>query len=192
MGLNDIVGNILGSAGNIMPKAQVNQPAGRRSYAVVTDGDAAYNTAAEVIALITGVAHADFFKIWQLTVPAQQLRAWGYGSPALQRNQGYMWFASLDVAADWDIGVLRIEQSKARGYDNKIVAELPDRQLHTNTVTTLVTAEPKSIDEMTPFPEQVQLPFIGEDSLMVLSYALLTAATAHDACGFSIPITIYE
>jgi hypothetical protein len=195
MGLLDTVNGILGGAlGGLQPKAAAenSRVPGRRSYLGVTDGDAAFDTVAEVIALITGVAHTEFFKIWQKTVPAQQLISWGYGTPALQRNQGFMWFAALDSGTDWDVGILRIEQSKARGYNNRIVAEIPDGQLHTTTVTTIITAKPTEIDGQMPFPEQTQFPYIGEDSLMVLSYALLTAATAHDAVGFDIPITIYE
>lgn len=193
-GIGDIVSGILGAAGGIAPKqpTATQEPTGRRDYVRIPNGDAAYDTAAEVIALITGAAHADFFKIWQLTVPAQQLRSWGYGSPALQRNQGYLWFASLDSGTDWDVGVLRIQQSKARGYGARIIAEIPDEQLHSTTVTTIVTARPTDINELTPFPEQTQHPFIGEDSLMYLSYALTVAATAHDNAGFSIPITVYE
>lgn len=193
MGLMDTVSGILGGLGGLAPKgaAENTRVPGRRSYVKVTDGDAAYATQALVLALITGVAHADFFKIWQKTVPAQQLISWGYGSPALQRNQGFMWFAGLDSGTDWDIGILRIEQSKARGYDNRIVAEIPDNQLHSTTVTTLVTAKP-TFEESLPFPEQTQYPLIGEDSLLVLTYSLLTAATAHDAVGFDIPTTVYE
>lgn len=190
MGLLDTVTGVLGGLGNVAPGV-AERPVGNRSSVRVVSGDAAYDTIAEVLALITGAAHADFFKIWQRTVPAQQLVAWGYGSPALQQNQGYMWFASLDIAADWDVGVLRITQASHNERIVKVVAELPDAALHTQTVTTLATATPTNKNEMIPLPEKVEFPLIGEDSLLQLWYALITAATAHDQCGFEIPITEY-
>lgn len=165
---------------------------GFRASVSVADGDAAYDTAAEVIALITGVAHTDFFKIWQKTVPAQQTYRWGYGSAALQMNQGFMWFASLDSGTDWDVGTLRLVQAKAREGVSILVAELPDRSLHTTTVTTLATATPTDKMTMVPLPEKVEYPQIGEDSKLQLWYALATAATAHDNAGFEIPVTIRQ
>tara|TARA_Y100000310_G_scaffold195710_1_gene195741 strand:- start:727 stop:1308 length:582 start_codon:yes stop_codon:yes gene_type:complete len=193
MVLENLLGGLVGNLGGaIAPRNAPAARVGNRSYVVVTDGDAAYNTAAEVLALITGTAHADFFKIWQHTVEAQRLMAWGYGSPALQRNQGFMWFASLDAGTDWDVGILRVVQSNARETMSRVVAEIPDSRLHTTTATTLATATPTDINTMIPMPEKVEFPLIGEDSLMILTYALLTAATTHDVLGFEIPVTIYE
>jgi len=188
--LSGIVSGILGNSGRMTSPASSRQPGNRSSVRVVA-GDAAYDTVAEVLALITGTAHADFFKIWQRTVPAQQLVAWGYGSPALQMNQGYMWFASLDSGTDWDVGVLRIAQANYSERRVDVVLEMPDQALHTTTVTTLTTATPTDKNVMIPLPEKVEFPFIGEDSKLQLWYALLVAATTHDNCGFEIPVTEY-
>ena len=177
--------------GGIAPANNAPRPTGYRDYVEVIDGDAAYDTIAEVLALITGAAHADYTKIWQKTIPAQELIAWGFGSAGLPHNQGYMWFASLDVAADWDVGKLRLIQANARETKSYVVASIPDRALHTTTVTTLATATPTNRNEMIALPEKVEFPLIGEDSLLILKYALFTAATAHDAVGFEIPITVY-
>ncbi|OGO29980.1 MAG: hypothetical protein A2Z29_04750 [Chloroflexi bacterium RBG_16_56_11] len=165
---------------------------GFRSYVQVVDGDAAYDTQAEVLALITGVAHAAYIKIWEMTVPAQQRIAWGFGSAGLPHNQGYMWFASLDIATDWDKGVLRIQQATARETRVIVVAEIPDSALHTTTVTTLATATPLDRNQMIALPEKVEYPLVREDSKLQLTYRLITAATAHDNVGFAIPITIYQ
>jgi len=165
---------------------------GFRSEVQVVDGDTAYDTIAEVIALITGTAHADYRKIWELTVPAQQRLAWGFGSAGLPHNQGYMWFAALDVAADWDVGVLRLQQANARETKTIVVAELPDGRLHTQTVTTLATATPIDRNEMIALPEKIEYPLIGEDSKLQLTYKLIIAATTHDSVGFQIPVTIYQ
>jgi len=177
----------MGAPAQSAPKAT-----GFRSYVQIVDGDAAYNTAAEVHALITGVAHAAFLKIWEMTVPAQQRIHWGFGSAGLPHNQGYMWFASLDVAADWDVGVLRLQQARARDMGTLVIAEIPDGQLHTATVTTLATATPTNRNEMVPLPEKIEFPLVGEDSLLQLTYQLNVAATAHDAVGFQIPVTKYQ
>jgi len=189
-GITDIVKNALGGLGGV--GAATPQRQGFRSYVKVEDGDTAYNTAAKVFALIGAAAHADFLKIWQMTVPAQQLIHWGYGSAALPHNQGYLWFASLNINLDWDVGILRLVQANARETRVMVVAEIPDRALHTTTVTTLATATPTNRNEMIALPEKVEFPLIGEDSKLILTYALMTAATAHDACGFEIPITIYQ
>ena len=184
MGLLDmIMGGRQGSAPTIR---------GFRSSVQITDGDAAYNTAAEVIALITAAAHTDYLKIWAKTVESQMRYAWGFGSAALPHNQGYMWFASLDAAADWDVGVLRIEQRNARETMSIVVAEIPDSRLHTATVTTLATATPINRNEMIALPEKIEYPLVKEDSLLVLTYRLNTAATTHDVAGFDIPVTIYQ
>jgi hypothetical protein len=159
----------------------------------VTDGDAAYDTAAEVYALITAAAHTAFLKIWEKTIPAQQLIHWGYGSPALPYNQGFMWFASLDKTTDWDQGVLRLCQSNSRETKTFVVAEFPDSALHTATLTTLATAQPVlQAGTATPLPEKTEFPWVGQDSKMQLTYRLNVAATAHDECGFDIPISVRQ
>jgi len=168
------------------------QSYGFRSYVNVTNGDAAYATAADVYALIGAVAHADFRKIWQMTVAAQERIAWGFGSAGLPHNQGYMWFASLDEGTDWDVGVLRVQQASARETRNIVVSEIPDNALHTITVTDLGTARPTDRNQMIALPEKVEYPLIREDSLLQLWYRLNTAATAHDNTGFDIPITVYQ
>ncbi|MBA7686089.1 hypothetical protein ES703_94528 [subsurface metagenome] len=188
--LANLLGNFVGNRGGQAPR-----PVGYRSSVQVGNGDAAYDEIAEVLALITAAAHADFTKIWQMTVPAQQRIHWGFGSPALPHNQGYMWFASMETTTpSFDVGILRIEQRRARevkgGY---VVAEIPDSSLHTPTATSLATATPTNRNEMIALPEKVEFPFVGEDSLLVLTYALTTPATAaHVIVAFQMPITVYQ
>jgi hypothetical protein len=166
---------------------------GFRSYVQVVDGDAAYDTAAEVLALITGTAHADFRKIWEMTVPAQQLIRWGYGTAGLPHNQGYMWFTSADQGTDLDIGILRLQQANARETRVLVVAEIPDSSLHLPTASpTVANCMPTDRNTMVALPEKVEYPLIGEDSKLQLTYALTTAATTHDNVDFRIPITVYQ
>jgi len=164
-----------------------------RSSVGVTDGDAAYDTAAEVIALITAAAHADFRLIWQMTVPAQQRIHWGFGSPGLPHNQGYMWFISVDAGTDVDVGILRLRQANARETKIFVVAEIPDSRLHLPTAApTVANCTPTDRNTMIPLPEKIEFPLVREDSLLQLTYALITAATTHDDCGFEIPVTVYQ
>jgi len=164
-----------------------------RTNVGITDGDAAYDTMAEVLAIIGALASGSAWtKIWEKTVPAQQAMRWGYGSPALPHNQGYLWFCSLDSATDFQVGVLRLAIANARETKRIIIAEIDDTRLHGTTVTTLATATPLDRNQMIALPEKVEFPLVGEDSKLQLFYRCITAATAEDNVGFSIPVTVYQ
>jgi hypothetical protein len=160
-----------------------------RSYMRIADGDAAYDTAAEVYGLIGAVG--TFWRIWQMTVPAQTLIRWGFGSPALPENQGYLWFAAMKVTTGFDVGMLRIGQESHSGFQKLVVAEMPDDALHTQTNTSLATATPINRQDMIAFPEKVEFPYVKEDSRLFLEYNP-EVLVAEDAAGFSIPVTVIE
>ncbi|MFC1846765.1 hypothetical protein ACFLYS_01735 [Chloroflexota bacterium] len=201
MGLFDnIAGSALGSIapnllGNALKKTTGQQGTATqrpfKSHLKISDGDAAYNTAAEVYALL-GAAAAGYFKIWEKTTPAQQAIRWGFGSPAYPHNQGYMWFCILDTNVDFCVGVVRLKQANARETKVFTVAEIDDSRLHGTTVTTLTTATPVNLNEMIALPEKVEFPKVGEDSMLQLWYSAITRATAEDNAEFSIPISIYQ
>jgi len=180
--------------GNIVPRSTggpTQMPF--KTHLGITDGDAAYDTMAEVLAIIGALAAGSVLtKIWEKTVPAQQQIRWGFGSPATPHNQGYMWFCSLDTNVDFQVGVLRLVQAKARETVSYVVLEVDDTRLHGPTVTTLTTATPTNINEMMALPEKVEFPKVGEDSMLQLWYRCVTAATAEDNVGFSIPATVYQ
>jgi len=189
----NLLGGILGSIGQLggsVNQSQAAQQVPFKSYVQVESGNAAYDTAAEVYAAI-GAAGV-WTTIWEMTVPAQQQIRWGYGSPATPQNQGYLWFAMLDSGTDWSVGTLRLVQQNARRTVKYVVAEMPDSQLHSATVTTIATAALIDKNQMIALPEKVEFRKVGEDSLIGLEYALVTAATAVDAAGFRIPITVYQ
>lgn len=164
-----------------------------KSHFGITDGDVAYDTMAEVLAIIGALAAGSVWTlVWEKTVPAQQQIRWGFGSPAQPMNQGYMWFCSLDSGTDFEVGVVRLVQANARQTKQLTVLEVDDSRLHTATVTTLATATPINKNEMIALPEKVEFPKVGEDSLMQIWYRCITAATAEDNVGFSIPVTIYQ
>ncbi len=156
----------------------------------VTDGDGAYDTAAEVYGAIAAVGVESI--LWERTVRAQEEVAWGYGDSSRPANQGYMWFAILDKTTDWSVGTLRLAQSNARRLKTIVVSEMADSQLHSTTLTTLATAALLNKEEMIALPEQVQHPKVGEDSLLQLRYILIVAATGADEAGFRIPFTGYQ
>lgn len=159
----------------------------------ITDGDAAYDTMAEVLAIIGALAAGSVWtKVWQKTVGAQTAYRWGYGSPATPHNQGYMWFCSIDTGTDFEVGVLRLVQANHQETKVFTVLEVDDTRLHGATVTTLTTATPTDINQMIALPEKVEFPKVGEDSLLQLWYRCITAATAEDNVGFSIPVTMYQ
>ena len=163
------------------------------SHVVVTDGDAAFDTSAEVATIVqANTANAAFTKIWERTVPAQQLYHWGHGSPNQQRNQGYMHFMAIDIGTDFEDGILRLVQANARETRSITVFEINTQRLHTTTATTVATGTPTDINQMVPLPVQNQFPFIGEDSLLQLWFVTRVAGTTVDGVDFSIPVTIYQ
>jgi len=183
------IGNALGG---LRPASRGTQ-APYKKHLVITDGDGAYDTMAEVLAIIGALAAGSVYtKIWERTVRAQTNERWGFGSPTTPHNQGYMWFCSIDEAADFEVGVLRLVQAKAMETRTWVIGEFDDQSLHLGTVTTLATATPASINEKIALPEKVDFPKMGEDSLLQLYYRCITAATAEDNVGFSIPVTIRQ
>lgn len=159
----------------------------------VGDGDAAYNTSALVAAIIeANTANTAFTLIWQRTVPAQQIIAWGSGSPNQQRNQGFIHFFALDVAVGFEEGILRIQIANAQNTKTRVVKQLNSQRLHTTDSTTAITATPTDINTMVAFPELVNFPKVGEDSLLQLFFRTNIVTTTVDACEFSIPNTTYQ
>ena len=191
----NLLGNLAGGLGGLSPIAKNSQATGApfKTHLGITDGDAAYDTMAEVLAIIGALAAGSVWtKVWEKTVPAQQMYRWGFGSPATPHNQGYMWFCSIDTGTDFEVGVLRIRQANAQETNIRTVLEVDDTRLHLGTVTTLATATPNDINTMIALPEKVEHPKVGEDSKLQLWYRCVTAAAAEDNVGFSIPATIYQ
>lgn len=197
MGIFD---NILGQLGGL-PKAAGIAP-GRemqpsqvpfKSTMQVTDGDAAYDTLAELYVIINaGVVNVPV-KLWEATVPAQQKIRWGFGSPAFARNQGYMYFFMLDATTAFQTGKMRLKIANARETKVFTVAEMDESRLHLAVVTSIATATPTNIDEgMMALPEKVEFPPCGEDSLLQIWMTPTVAIVTADAGGFSIPVTIYQ
>lgn len=190
--MGNSISNLLGNiAGGNKPAAAANQP-GYFKHIGITDGDAAYDTMAEVIAIAKTLTTGQFGLLWSKTIPPQQKWAWGYGSPVLSENQGYLWFAIIDVTTEFMAGQLRLQQCDANRYKTIVVQEFADSQLHSVTNTTLATATLTDKRQMLALPESVQYPTVGQDSKIELWYKHESGTLANiDSAGFKIPATIY-
>lgn len=160
---------------------------------VVSSGDAAYDTSAECAAIIQANTSVQSFSLfWELTVPAQQILAWGYGTPSAQRNQGYMWMYAADLSTGFEEGNLRLVISNARSTRVQVVKELNTQRLHTTNPATDITATPTDINTMIALPQAVGFPKVGENSLMQLFFQTTIPTTTVDSVNFSIPCTIFQ
>lgn len=166
-----------------------------RSYnasVTVVDGDAAYDTSAEVAALVeAGSAAGNYSLIWEKTVPAQQVIYWGYGDPNQQRNQSFNWFAAIDAGTGFEDGILRLSVTNATRTNSVVVAEFNTANMHSTTSTSLATAQVTDINQMVPLPLQTSIA-AGEDSLIQLHFKTQSATTTVDQCNFSLGITIVQ
>jgi hypothetical protein len=192
LGLGNLTAN-LPSMGGIVKQ---NQGATQQPFKMnigITDGDLPYDTMAEVLAIVGALAAGSVWtKIWEKTVGAQKTYRWGFGSPQTPYNQGYMWFCSMDITTDFEVGKLRLVQCNSAETRVFTVLEQDDTRLHLNVVTTLALATPIDIATMVALPEKVEFPQVGEDSKIQLYYRCITAATTEDQVGFSIPVTVRQ
>ena len=162
------------------------------TYMTVGQGDTAYDTSAEVAALVeSNTGTGNFALIWEKTVPAQQVIYWGYGDPNQQRNQSFNWFSAMDAGTGFEDGILRLSITNATRTNSVVVAEFETSLMHTTTNTSLTTATPTSINERVPLPLQTQIA-AGEDSLIQLHFKTLSATTTVDQVGFAIGTTIVQ
>ena len=118
------------------------------------------------------------------TVPAQQMLHFGYGSPELPDNQGYLYIELNQAAATPCVGKVRLVQANAQETVKFVVAEYNMASTHGS-----VTNKAMQI----ALPEQGQFPMVGEDSLLWLEVSMATAGHIVDAptTHIYVPVTIY-
>lgn len=177
-----------GKAGQAAPALR-----GYASSLNLIDGDAAYDTAAEVVALLGAAGTTR--RIWEYTVPAQRFMRWGFGSAEFAQNQGYIFFAIADAGTDISHGTVTL------GYENYgrrqfiPVEDFDDARTHTSTATSIATLRVYDKNSMVALPEggSAGVPnMVGQDSRLTIDYYMLLAATTADIADFNIPVTIYE
>ena len=101
----------------MVTQVQKPGPTAFASTLIPSMGSAAYDTSAEIAAIIqANTDNSAFTKIFEMVVPAQQIIGFGSGTAAAGggHNQGYMHFFALDVGTGFEEGQLRLVVSNAR------------------------------------------------------------------------------
>lgn len=189
--LNNLIGSLKGLTGG-----RTQQAPAARGYASslnLVDGDDPFDSAAEVIALLG--AAGTIRRIWEYTVPAQRMMRWGFGSPALSMNQGFIFFAIADAGTDVSHGIVHL------GYENHgrrvyiPVEDFDDARTHSTDPTSIATLRLLDKMQMVALPEGGsggRNEMVGQDSRLVIDYTMITPASTPDIADFNIPVTIYE
>ena len=120
------------------------------------------------------------------TVRPQETVSFGYGSEALPENQGYLFIDIRDAAAAPGAilnGEIRLAQVNA--FETELYVAHDER---TEVLRGHLTDRKLKI----PFPEQVQLPLVGEDSRLIVEVLMdTTAVIGWVNSTLMIPVTIY-
>jgi hypothetical protein len=186
-----ILNKILGMGSKVMPNQSQSEAPGYFKHAGIDDGDAAYDTEAEVIAVAKTLTTGVYGLLWEKTVSPQQEWSWGYGNGVLSDNQGYLWFCLVDKTTEFMKGNLRLCQGDANGFKKFVIQDFADSQLHSQTNTTVETATLTDRKSMIALPEAVAYPKVGQDSKLFLEYKHIAGTLANiDGAGFRIPVTI--
>lgn len=164
---------------------------------LVEDGDSAYDTSAEVAALIDGASTSVFTRIWQKTVAAQTLARWGYGDPRLPTNQGFVTFAAGNVRSGnpnvYDEGVIQFVVENAPGTARRFQGRIASVRCHSRpsgNEVAVINALYNNRQDMPPFP-------MGDgeaimDSKLVLEWRKVSdGGQTVNQCQFVIPSTLY-
>ena len=157
--------------------------------------DAAFNTDAELIAILNAIpVDSSFHKLAQVTVKAQEFMRWGFGVPELPDNQGYMAFAAPITTANlYADGIIRLVWSNAAETQKGVVAEYATETLHNPThaaaPATAASLFASSRESRQPVP--VRGPRVQQDSKLIVEMRRTVAGTATHV-GFQIPATRYQ
>ena len=190
MGMLD---QLLGKAKGVVPGNAAPAVSGYQSSLSLIAGDDAFDTAAEVVALLG--AAGTVRRIWEYTVPAQREVRWGFGNAALPQNQGYVFFAIADAGTDISQGIVTL------GYENHgrrnfiPVEDFDDARTHSVTATSIATLRVLDKNSMVALPEggnATRPERVGQDSRLTIDYNMIVPATTPDIADWNLPITIYE
>ena len=126
--------------------------------------------------------------VWQkigtgFTVPAQQMYHYGYGTPELPDNQGYLYIYISDDTPAEEVGKVRLVQANAQETVKYVVAEYNMKSTHGSTTNKAMQIA---------LPEQTQFPLVGEDSKLWLEvYVDGADSIDKDETHVYIPVTVY-
>lgn len=159
---------------------------GYESSVTVFDGDAAYDTVAEVYAFISATAGVKA-RIWEKTCDYREQMCWGSGVYGTINNQGYGWFAMIDLTTAFDVGIVTLAIESRDRHVYRVAKEFNDSDAHTADFTTLITATPTNNQtRMIAIPQTNKIALPG--SRMVIDYRTISVGT-EDGGGFSFPVT---
>lgn len=192
--LGNIIGKLSGLTGGKAQSAPAQ--AGYPSMIKLVNGDGAFDTAAEVIALL-GAAAGARTRIWEKSVPAQTAYRWGFGSALAPSNQGYWWFAIADAGTGFLSGVVHLAYEDYNRHKYIPVDDVHDEALHSATATSIATARLLNKEEMQALPEggsKANQAMVGQDSRLAIDYTITDATNlaGADIADFNIPVTIYS
>ena len=168
----------------------------RRDELTIPRGDALYNTSAEVAALIEGLAIGGRGLIWKMTIAAQQFRCYGWGSPALPQNQGYIQFCAADQGTNYTEGDLELVANDANGTRQSVGPITPTNTLHVQqgVAATRIPLGALSTNRNLQYPlpfQYPQMPIVGQDSVLELWYTKRSSGGTTDAVAFLISSTLW-
>lgn len=160
------------------------------SHVSIPDGDAAFDSMAEVVALAS-VAAGVTARIWEHSVPPRYMKVWGSGTYGAINNQGYGFFVIHDVGGavpvQNDLVSLLVES-----YDKhriEVVKEFNDGATHLTDSTSLVTLTPSNNQtNMLALPMTTII--AGPYSRLAINIKVIVAATAPDSAGFRFPVSV--
>lgn len=130
------------------------------------------------------VTDGKYTEIARFTVPASTEYAWGYGSAANPRNQGYLYVDLQNSTPSAVEGSIRFKQETPTGRGSEVVADFDTERLD---------ASKTNNEQMVPFPEQVSHDKVSKDSHLVVEMD----PDANDTISSSdsdiiIPVTEYD
>lgn len=187
-GIQNLLGGLLGGA-QAQPSSGA-QVIGRyqRSLSHADWWDSTLETAANYITCTAAV----WTTIGRYMVKPRQRAHLGYGIAGQDANQGYMYIAIYDDTATNSVleeGKLRLLLRSYDSFQTVPIGEWRTEQLR---------GDPNNKQYMIPLPEQVQFPYVGEDSYLCIDFlADATDSIVKTAIGtaagkdiWNIPVTI--
>lgn len=162
---------------------------GYEASLVIANGDAAYDTAAEVYAAVQ-VAAGNTARIWEKTVEPRFLYTWGFGVYGVINNQGYARFCIMDAGTAFQVGMVMLGVESYDRFRKRVVKTWVDSASHLADVTSVATAYATNNQVgMVAVPQTTVI--AAPYSRLVVDYKVITNVGAGlDTAEFRLPCTI--
>jgi hypothetical protein len=162
---------------------------GYESSLVIENGDAAFDTAAEVYAAVQ-VAAGVTARIWEMTVPPRYLYVWGSGIYGAMNNQGYARLCIMDVSTAFQVGTVGLVVESYDRYNKKVVKAFVDSLSHLADKTSVATAYATNNQVgMVAIPKTTVI--AAPYSRLAVDYKVITnVGGGLDTADFRLPVTV--